>query len=358
MAGGAAATGGGAGAGAGATATGGGAGVFCEKKYAAAPPPARTTTATVVITTRVRLRLCRVSSARLATVERRSSFFSPVVSSPLMLRGIAPVGSTPPPSGSPSTRDFAPSAAAPCAAAGFCSGARAAISSFASAASADAPAGFQVTSAPGAGVCVGFSFSLTVSGSVRNGCGSPWGRGAGVRAIGARYPESSATPESGCQSPIPGRHTSESGPTSPASHFRFTSASGNGPTCAWPIATYHSVGAGSGAAATLARSSTPIAWVAPGSGAAAVAAGLSPNALSKAWPSSASSPGAGAPPSPAAGAGAAAAATAGTSAARRTTITFPHFLQRTLTPFGPTFSSEIMYWALQLSQVNFIGRPS
>jgi hypothetical protein len=33
-------------------------------------------------------------------------------------------------------------------------------------------------------------------------------------------------------------------------------------------------------------------------------------------------------------------------------------LQRTFTPLGPTFSSEIMYWALQLSQVNFIGRPS
>ncbi len=33
-------------------------------------------------------------------------------------------------------------------------------------------------------------------------------------------------------------------------------------------------------------------------------------------------------------------------------MTCPHFLQRTLTPLGPTFSSEIMYWALQLSQVN------
>jgi hypothetical protein len=36
-------------------------------------------------------------------------------------------------------------------------------------------------------------------------------------------------------------------------------------------------------------------------------------------------------------------------------MTFPHFLQRTFTPDGPTFSSEIMYCALQLSQVNFMG---
>ncbi len=31
-------------------------------------------------------------------------------------------------------------------------------------------------------------------------------------------------------------------------------------------------------------------------------------------------------------------------------MTFPHFLQRTFTPFAPTLSSEIMYWARQLSQ--------
>ena len=43
------------------------------------------------------------------------------------------------------------------------------------------------------------------------------------------------------------------------------------------------------------------------------------------------------------------------SATRRTRITFPHFLQRTFTPFGPTFSSEIMYCASQLSQVNFMS---
>ena len=31
-------------------------------------------------------------------------------------------------------------------------------------------------------------------------------------------------------------------------------------------------------------------------------------------------------------------------------MTLPHFLQRTLTPLAPTLSSEIMYWARQLSQ--------
>src|SRR6266511_4023963 len=107
-------------------------------------------------TARVTLRLWRVFSARLATEERRSSFRSPVVSSPLMLSGIAPVGSTPPPSGRPSTSERAPAAEGARAAAGFGSGAaRAAISSFASVASAEAPTGFQVTSAAGAGVALG-----------------------------------------------------------------------------------------------------------------------------------------------------------------------------------------------------------
>jgi hypothetical protein len=44
-----------------------------------------------------------------------------------------------------------------------------------------------------------------------------------------------------------------------------------------------------------------------------------------------------------------------TVGARFTETTFPHFLQRTLTPSGPTFSSEIMYCAPQLSQENFIA---
>jgi hypothetical protein len=55
---------------------------------------------------------------------------------------------------------------------------------------------------------------------------------------------------------------------------------------------------------------------------------------------------------------AAAGGSAGGSAARRTTTTFPHILQRTFTPLGRTFSSEIMYWEPQLSQENFICRPS
>ena len=84
--------------------------------------------------------------------------------------------------------------------------------------------------------------------------------------------------ESGAQSPIPGRHTSESGPTSPPSHFRFTSASGSGPTCACPIATYHSVAGGADPAAIRAASSSPIAWVAERSGAGAVRAQASARA--------------------------------------------------------------------------------
>ena len=46
----------------------------------------------------------------------------------------------------------------------------------------------------------------------------------------------------------------------------------------------------------------------------------------------------------------AASASAPASCGLRTTMTLPHFLQRTLTPFAPTLSSEIMYWARQLSQ--------
>jgi len=79
----------------------------------------------------------------------------------------------------------------------------------------------------------------------------------------------------------------------------------------------------------------------------------SPKALSKAWPSSASSPAGGAPL-----AAAGAAASAAPASVRRTWMTFPHFLQRTLTPAGPTFSSEIMYCALQRSQVNFMGKSA
>src|SRR5512142_2953403 len=168
---------------------------------------------------------------------------------------------------------------------------------------------------------------------------------------------------------MPGRHTSESGPMSPASHLRRTSASGSGPTCAWPMATYHSVAAGSGGAeraASLAASSGETAWVesrsdfgsaAPAAADGSAPAGPPPKALSKAWPSSASSP------SPV-GVGAGAEAAVGTSfetapfSARRTRMTWLHFLQRTLTPFGPTFSSEIMYWASQRSQVNFIGNSA
>ena len=117
---------------------------------------------------------------------------------------------------------------------------------------------------------------------------------------------------SGAQSPMPGRHTSESGPTSPASHFFFTSASGSGPTWACPIATYHSVAAGAprAEANTWPRRRTPIACVAPRSGLAAAGAGAccggSPKAWSKALPSSASSPGPGAAGAAAAGFGGAA----------------------------------------------------
>ena len=71
-------------------------------------------------------------------------------------------------------------------------------------------------------------------------------------------------------------------------------------------------------------------------GSGAGAAGLSPKAWSKALPSSSSSP------CGAAGAVRSSIGAAGASSARRTVIWFPHFLQRTFTPFGPTFSSEMM----------------
>src|SRR5512138_1626656 len=159
---------------------------------------------------------------------------------------------------------------------------------------------------------------------------------------------------------MPGRHTSESGPTSPASHFFLTSPSGSGPTWACPIATYHSVVDGDGAAPanTFAASSAPMAWVEPRSASApgaAVAGGVSPKAWSNALPSSASrpplgvtagrspdpvrsTPGAVAPLADDAGPVAAGAAKpgavspAGGSATLRTRMTCPHFLQRTLTP--------------------------
>jgi hypothetical protein len=40
--------------------------------------------------------------------------------------------------------------------------------------------------------------------------------------------------------------------------------------------------------------------------------------------------------------------------AGRTVMVWPHFLQRTLTPLGPTLSSLIMYCARQLSQTKRI----
>jgi hypothetical protein len=242
-------------------------------RYSATPPTAAPATTaapmtTPITTARAVLRR-RVSAAPRATDERRSSFRSVVVaSSALMLSGSAPVGSTPPPSGSPSTSDLTPPS--PGWAAGFESGARAAISSLARAASAEAPIGFQVASAAAAGATP----SVRVDGSCRGSAPR-----ADARGTGARYSASSFTVVSGAQSDIPGRHTSESGPTSPASHFRFTSASGSGPTCAWPMATYHSVAAETTglSANTLAASSDPMSWVAArsgmGVGAAAAAAG-------------------------------------------------------------------------------------
>ena len=88
-------------------------------------------------------------------------------------------------------------------------------------------------------------------------------------------------------------------------------------------------------------------------GAADVAGPPLPKALSNASPSSRSSAASGAPSAAGLGSAGAGAAAGG----RFTATTFPHFLQRTLTPFGPTFSSEIMYCEPQLSQENFMGVP-
>ena len=56
----------------------------------------------------------------------------------------------------------------------------------------------------------------------------------------------------------------------------------------------------------------------------------------------------------ASGSWSAATAPSASASGRRTWMTWPHFLQRTLTPRGPTFSSLIMYCARQLSQTKRI----
>ncbi len=190
---------------------------------------------------RLALRFSRISAVLRATAE---SFFSSVVSSPLMGSGKAPVGSTPPESGRFMDSRIDPFPVAPWGVAAAGVGAAATISSLASAASARAAAGFHPpsASAPRAGSAAGASGAR---------CGSATGSGARAlrsgRGTGDRNRASSATEESGAQSAWPELHTSVSGPTSPASHRAFTPSGGMGPTCWSSMATYHSVGIAAGA---------------------------------------------------------------------------------------------------------------
>jgi hypothetical protein len=127
------------------------------------------------------------------------------------------------------------------------------------------------------------------------------------------------------------------------------------------MATYHSTSP-AGAGASEAVSPAGCAGCSGAASGAGAGAPPPPKTLSKARPSSASRPVSAAREAPSEGAGGAgwawgAGSTTGAApAAGRTSTTCPHRLQRTLTPPGPTLSSEIMYCAPQLSQLNRIVR--
>ncbi|OFX19871.1 MAG: hypothetical protein A2V77_25055 [Anaeromyxobacter sp. RBG_16_69_14] len=179
---------------------------------------------------------------------------------------------------------------------------------------------------------------------------------------GERYCAISAIVEIGTQSAMPGRQASVSGPISPDSQRAFTPGAGSGPTWLSAMATYQSLTPSAPPpSCALPADDSCGAGASPALSAAAAAAAAipgepPPKTLSKASPSSRSSVFSWSPSAWGSGVGGGAASISGaTVGARFTETMFPHFLQRTLTPSGPTFSSEIMYCAPQLSQENLIA---
>src|SRR6266702_1467820 len=302
----------------------------------------------------------RISVRSPALEARRSSRASVVWSSPLIGSGRRLVGSTPPSGNcirSTSEPLLTVDSSRP-ALAGFSSEES---SSLASAASALPAFGFHAPCPPSwpfaagaelAGVAVrGAEMAVLAAGAVRVGSarfaladGAGAARVAAVappRGTGARYCAMGVMVERGTQSDIPGRQASVSGPISPDSQRAFTPVAGSGPTWLSSMATYQSCPGSALETSSPAAGRAASAWPGP-----------PPNALSKAWPSSCSSDGS---PPPYAGPAGAGDASGGAAGARFTETTLLHFLQRTLTPFGPTLSSEIMYCEPQLSQANFMG---
>ena len=170
---------------------------------------------------------------------------------------------------------------------------------------------------------------------------------------GERRSASSGICESGFQSARPLRHASVSGPMAELSQRDRSSSKRSGPACCSPMATYHSTCSGSGPAAGALSGSL--------AGGASGSLGFDDMTLSSAAPISSSRARVG---GGAAGSGGGAPRSAPgpwvssrSGSGRFTKITLLQRLQRTLTPAGPTLSSEIMYWARQLSQTNFIPCP-
>src|SRR5262249_10959211 len=155
----------------------------------------------------------------------------------------------------------------------------------------------------------------------------------------------------------PCRQVKLSGPISPRSQWSLMASGVSGPVCLSSMATYQSSARGGPSLTGGKLASTGGSSSCGGGG----SSGRSPSALSKAAPISASSTSLKIEFSPVGPSGTggwggdssrprSAASASLASWGRRTTMTAPHFLQRTLTPLAPTLSSEIMYCARQLSQ--------
>src|SRR5215217_530783 len=223
----------------------------------------------------------------------------------------------------------------------------------------------------------------------------------GFDGRGASTDASSAVSERGIQSLKPERQHRLSGPTSPRSQASFTFSTESGPTCFSSMATYQSCEEAWGFASSLSGSSSASASLRTFSAVASRAA-ASPRASPvgilcvpelRTWSNTApisssstsvKSPPSGGVPSVAGSeeddddsasllgvlapfeAEAGAEEVAGSDGesfpaaapAGRTVMLWPHFLQRTLTPLGPTLSSLIMYCARQLSQTKRISSAS
>src|SRR6218665_1525038 len=205
---------------------------------------------------------------------------------------------------------------------------------------------------------------------------------------GASTDASSVASESGIQSLKPARQHRLSGPTSALSQCSFTFSMVSGPTCFSSMATNHSCEAAGLVLPASASASLRTASLASDTADASSCAGPSPaspggtlcepelSTWSNTAPISSSSTPPKMPPSggvpkvagrpnpsldwpwdvaePLATSPAVPSSFADAEPAERTTMLWPHFLQRTLTPLAPTLSSLIEYCARQLSQTKRI----